>query len=185
MTLAGVLFDEVALQDRGFVEQAVARCSVEGSKFWFNCNPEYPGHWFYTDWIQKRQEKNLAYLHFRMEDNPSLSQAMRRRYESLYSGGFYRRFVLGSGPTCRFGLPDVQSGAACGAEPAGLHAALGLLRLRYPQPLFDGVVGGEGRQVVPPAGSTTTIPAGRAAAAPTRSTTGRWNSSVRTAGLRG
>ena len=30
-----------------------------------------------------------------MEDNPSLSQAMRRRYESLYSGGFYRRFVLG------------------------------------------------------------------------------------------
>ena len=91
----GVLFDEVALQDRGFVEQAVARCSVEGSKFWFNCNPEYPGHWFYTDWIQKRQEKNLAYLHFRMEDNPSLSQAMRRRYESLYSGGFYRRFVLG------------------------------------------------------------------------------------------
>lgn len=54
MTLAGVLFDEVALQDRGFVEQAVARCSVEGSKFWFNCNPEYPGHWFYTDWIQKR-----------------------------------------------------------------------------------------------------------------------------------
>ncbi len=95
MTLAGVLFDEVALQDRGFVEQAVARCSVEGSKFWFNCNPEYPGHWFYTDWIQKRREKNLAYLHFRMEDNPSLSQAMRRRYESLYSGGFYRRFVLG------------------------------------------------------------------------------------------
>ena len=80
MTLAGVLFDEVALQDRGFVEQAVARCSVEGSKFWFNCNPEYPGHWFYTDWIQKRREKNLAYLHFRMEDNPSLSQAMRRRY---------------------------------------------------------------------------------------------------------
>lgn len=95
MTLAGVLFDEVALQDRGFVEQAVARCSVEGSRFWFNCNPEYPGHWFYTDWIQKRREKNLAYLHFRMEDNPSLSKAMRRRYESLYSGGFYRRFVLG------------------------------------------------------------------------------------------
>nr|DAQ15910.1 MAG TPA: large terminase [Caudoviricetes sp.] len=95
MTLAGVLFDEVALQDRSFVEQAVARCSVEGSRFWFNCNPEYPGHWFYTDWIEKRREKNLYYLHFRMEDNPSLSKAMRKRYESLYSGGFYRRFVLG------------------------------------------------------------------------------------------
>ena len=95
MTLAGVLFDEVALQERGFVEQAVARCSVEGSRFWFNCNPEHPGHWFYTDWICRRKEKNLYYLHFRMEDNPSLSKRMRKRYESLYTGRFYDRFILG------------------------------------------------------------------------------------------
>lgn len=95
MTLAGVLFDEVALQDRSFVEQAAARCSVEGSRFWFNCNPEHPGHWFYTEWICKREEKNLCYLHFLMEDNPSLSARMRRRYEGLYSGSFYERFVLG------------------------------------------------------------------------------------------
>lgn len=89
------IFDEVALQNRDFVEQAVARCSIEGSKFWFNCNPEHPGHWFYTDWICRRKEKNLCYLHFRMEDNPSLSVRMRRRYENLYSGNFYERFVLG------------------------------------------------------------------------------------------
>lgn len=95
LTLAGVLFDEVALQERSFVEQAVARCSVEGSRFWFNCNPEHPGHWFYTDWICKKKEKNLYYLHFRMEDNPSLSSRMRKRYESLYSGSFYDRFILG------------------------------------------------------------------------------------------
>ncbi len=95
MTLAGVLFDEVALQDHSFVEQAAARCSVEGSRFWFNCNPEHPGHWFYTEWICKRAEKNLCYLHFLMEDNPSLSAKMRRRYEGLYSGSFYERFVLG------------------------------------------------------------------------------------------
>ena len=95
MTLAGVLFDEVALQDRGFVEQAVARCSVEGSKFWFNCNPEYPGHWFYTQWIKKRREKRALYLHFTMEDNPSLTPEIIRRYQKLYSGAFYERFVLG------------------------------------------------------------------------------------------
>lgn len=95
MTLCGVLMDEVALMPRSFVEQALARCSVEGSRFWFNCNPEYPQHWFYQEWIKKRREKNLYYLHFRMEDNPSLSKAIRRRYESLYSGSFYDRFVLG------------------------------------------------------------------------------------------
>lgn len=95
MTLSGVMFDEAALLVRSFVEQALARCSVEGSKFWFNCNPEFPKHWFYTEWIQKRKEKNALYLHFTMQDNPSLSKEMIKRYESLYSGAFYERFVLG------------------------------------------------------------------------------------------
>ncbi|MDY3988169.1 MAG: PBSX family phage terminase large subunit [Massilioclostridium sp.] len=95
VTLAGVLCDEVALMPRSFVEQAIARCSVAGSKLWFNCNPEHPFHWFYLEWIQKAEEKNALYLHFRMEDNPSLSPALRRRYETLYSGAFYERFVLG------------------------------------------------------------------------------------------
>lgn len=40
VTLAGVLLDEAALMPRSFVEQAIARCSVQGSKLWFNCNPE-------------------------------------------------------------------------------------------------------------------------------------------------
>ena len=39
-TLAGILIDEVALQPKSFVEQALARCSVDGSKLWFNCNPD-------------------------------------------------------------------------------------------------------------------------------------------------
>lgn len=95
ITLAGVLFDEVALMNHPFVEQAVARCSVENSRFWFNCNPEYPNHWFFTDWISKKNEKNLLYLHFTMKDNPSLSPKVRKRYQSIYSGQFFERFVLG------------------------------------------------------------------------------------------
>ncbi len=95
MTLAGVLFDEVALMPRSFVEQALARCSVEDSRFWFNCNPEYPAHWFYRNWIKKADKKNALYLHFTMRDNPSLSKSTIERYESLYSGSFYERFVLG------------------------------------------------------------------------------------------
>jgi len=95
MTLCGVLFDEVALMPRSFVEQAVARCSVNGSKFWFNCNPEYPQHWFRVEWILGRKRKNALYLHFTMDDNPSLSEKMKNRYKSLYSGAFYERFILG------------------------------------------------------------------------------------------
>ena len=95
MTLSGVLFDEVALMPRSLVEQALARCSVSGSRFWFNCNPEFPEHWFYREWIKKCGDKNALYLHFTMQDNPSLKPEVIKRYESLYSGVFYERFVKG------------------------------------------------------------------------------------------
>lgn len=95
VTLAGIYLDEVVLMPRSFVEQAVARCSVTGSRLWFNCNPQNPFHWFKTDWIDLAQEKNILYLHFSLDDNPSLSPDIRRRYHTLYTGAFYERFVLG------------------------------------------------------------------------------------------
>ena len=95
ITLAGVLLDEAALMPRSFLEQACARCSVAGSKLWFNCNPEGPEHWFYKDWILEAETKNLLHLHFTMADNPGLSDKIRQRYHRLYTGVFYRRFVLG------------------------------------------------------------------------------------------
>ncbi|MBE6719339.1 MAG: PBSX family phage terminase large subunit [Ruminococcaceae bacterium] len=95
MTLGGVLFDEVALMPRSFVEQALARCSLDGAKYWFNCNPEHPFHWFYNEWIKKSEQKNMLYLHFTMDDNPSLSDEVKNRYKNLYSGAFYERFVEG------------------------------------------------------------------------------------------
>ena len=87
--------DEAALMPRSFVEQAIARCSVPGSRLWFNCNPEGPQHWFYQEWILKAKERNVLRLQFTMADNPSLSPRIRARYERAYSGVFYRRFVLG------------------------------------------------------------------------------------------
>ena len=95
ITFAGILLDEVALMPRSFVEQACARCSVAGSRLWFNCNPAGPGHWFYKTWILEAEKRNCLRLHFLMEDNPSLTQAIRKRYQNLYTGVFYRRFVLG------------------------------------------------------------------------------------------
>ncbi|MDE5671457.1 MAG: PBSX family phage terminase large subunit [Eubacterium sp.] len=95
MTAAGVLFDEVALMPRSFVEQAIARCSVEGSKFWFNCNPGAPLHWFNVEWIKQTDKHNVIYLHFTMDDNLTLSEKMKERYRSLYSGIFFERYILG------------------------------------------------------------------------------------------
>lgn len=66
MTLCGVFLDEVALMPRSFVEQALARCSVTGSRLWFNCNPGSSTYWFYQEWIRKAHEKYALYVHFTM-----------------------------------------------------------------------------------------------------------------------
>lgn len=95
ITLAGVFFDEVALMPESFVNQATGRCSVDGSKFWFNCNPGSPAHWFKTGWIDKRADKRLLYLHFTMDDNLSLSEAVKERYRGMYTGVFFKRYILG------------------------------------------------------------------------------------------
>jgi PBSX family phage terminase large subunit len=95
ITLAGIFFDEVALMPESFVKQGTGRCSVEGSKFWFNCNPEGPMHWFKVEWIDKAKEKKLIYLHFTMDDNWSLSEKIKARYRAMYVGIFFKRFILG------------------------------------------------------------------------------------------
>ena len=94
-TFAGVLLDEVVLMPQSFVNQAIARCSVDGAKLWFSCNPGSPQHWFYLEWIKKHKELNALYLHFTMPDNPSLSEKTLARYEAMYTGVFYRRYIMG------------------------------------------------------------------------------------------
>ncbi len=120
MTLSGVLLDEVVLMPKSFVEQACARCSVAGSRLWFNCNPAGPSHWFYKQWILEGDKRNVLHLHFTMEDNPSLTDQIRQRYQRLYCGVFYRRFVLGEwaqaeGRVYDFFEPEMAKPIPCGS----------------------------------------------------------------------
>jgi PBSX family phage terminase large subunit len=95
VTLAGCLFDEVALMPYSFVNQATARCSVEGSKLWFNCNPGSPMHWFKVEYIDRADLLGYIYLHFTMDDNTSLSEKIKERYRRQYVGVFFQRYILG------------------------------------------------------------------------------------------
>lgn len=117
ITLAGVFFDEVALMPESFVNQATGRCSVDGSAFWFNCNPAGPLHWFKTGWIDRARERGLLRLHFTMKDNPSLTERIRRRYERQYSGVFYRRYILGEWVAAEGLIYDMFDAARHVAEP--------------------------------------------------------------------
>lgn len=156
ITLAGVLLDEVALMPRSFVEQAVARCSVAGSKLWFNCNPAGPEHWFYKEWILKCKEKNALHIHFTMSDNFALDPAIRKRYESMYSGVFYRRYILGEwcmaeGLVYSFSKDNITDEQPKGAEyyisidygtlnpfSAGLWSVTGSKAVRIKEYYYDG-----------------------------------------------
>lgn len=119
LTLAGVLLDEVALMPRSFVEQACARCSVEGAKLWFSCNPEGPEHWFYREWICRAEERGALYLHFTMADNPAMTPEIRRKYERNFQGLFYRRFVLGQWAAGQGLVYDFFRKEDCPAAPEG------------------------------------------------------------------
>lgn len=131
MTLGGVLLDEVALMPRSFVEQALARCSLDGSKLWFNCNPENPMHWFHEEWIKKADEKNCLYLHFTMDDNPALSGKIVARYKSLYSGAFYERFVEGKWVAAQGSVYPMFSAQSHVKEPPAQHAGAHYISCDY------------------------------------------------------
>ena len=95
ITLAGVFFDEVALMPRSFVEQAMTRTiSYENAKYFFNCNPESPNHYFYKNWLENPR-KRTQHLHFQLEDNPTLSEKQIQQTKEKYTGVFYDRYILG------------------------------------------------------------------------------------------
>ena len=121
ITLAGALLDEVALMPQSFVEQVTARCSVDGSKLWFNCNPGGPEHWFNKKWVLAAKEMNALHVHFTMSDNLSLAPKIRERYERMYTGVFYQRYILGlwvlaEGLVYEFGEDNITDFRPEGAE---------------------------------------------------------------------
>jgi len=95
LTAAGSLLDEIALMPENFVEQVLARCSVDNSRHFWNCNPENPRHFIKTEFIDKAEEKRFLVLHFTMDDNPSLSRRAKDRFKRLFTGLFFKRFILG------------------------------------------------------------------------------------------
>ena len=152
ITFAGILMDEVVLMPRSFVEQACARCSVAGSRLWFNCNPEGPQHWFYREWIQGARRRELPASAFY---DGGQSRRCRRRSAGatrrLYSGVFYRRFVLGTvdgggGPRLRL-LRHERRRRLCRRGQFG--AVVHFLRLRDGESGVIRALGPERRRVVP------------------------------------
>lgn len=95
LTAAGALADEVALFPQSFTDQMIGRCSVDGSKIFMNCNPKGPYHYFKLEYINKAKAKKIYYLHFTMDDNLSLANSIKEKFKRMFSGVFFKRYILG------------------------------------------------------------------------------------------
>ncbi len=99
LTAAGAYADEAALFPKSFIDQMVARCSVDGWKIWMNCNPEGPHHFIREEYLDQEEmkRKKVYHLHFTMDDNLSISPKRKAEYKNAWPHGsvFYKRFILG------------------------------------------------------------------------------------------
>lgn len=99
LTAAGAYLDEAALFPKSFVDQAIGRCSVDGWKFWMNCNPAGPHHFIPEEYLKPEEavKKKVFHLHFTMDDNLSISAKRKEEYKNAWPHGsvFYKRFILG------------------------------------------------------------------------------------------
>ena len=99
LTAAGAYLDEAALFPKSFVDQAIGRCSVDGWKFWMNCNPAGPHHFIREEYLteEEKKKKKVYHLHFTMDDNLSISPKRKAEYKNSWPHGsvFYKRFILG------------------------------------------------------------------------------------------
>ena len=97
-TYAGWYGDEITIQHKEFVKQAITRCSVQGAQIFWTTNPDHPDHFILNDFIKNpvmRDEGISKSWHFLMKDNATLTTDYIRMIESSYSGVFYDRMIMG------------------------------------------------------------------------------------------
>jgi PBSX family phage terminase large subunit len=97
-TYAGWYGDEITIQHKAFVLQAIARCSVPDSLIFWTTNPDHPKHYIKTDFLDNQPLMDMGDLkmwHFLMDDNATLSPKYVASMKSTYSGVFYKRNIEG------------------------------------------------------------------------------------------
>jgi len=95
VTLAGALVDEVSLIPESFFQMLLSRLSIHESKLFCTTNPDSPFHWLKTKFLDREHELDIKRFHFKLPDNPSLSQSYIDNLKKEYTGLWYQRFVEG------------------------------------------------------------------------------------------
>lgn len=90
-----ILFcDEVTLYNEEAFNQALARVTGK-SKILMTCNPDRANHWVKKRFIDDPKGLKISRHKLTLYDNPGLDRDSIARFEALYTGTFYRRYILG------------------------------------------------------------------------------------------
>lgn len=95
MTLGLAFCDELTVLNQQFFKQLLARLSVPGAQFYATTNPDSPAHWLKKDYLDRINDIGWYYVHFTMDDNPSLTEEYKTSLKREYTGLWYKRFILG------------------------------------------------------------------------------------------
>lgn len=94
-TLALAYCDEVVNMPQNVWNMLIGRLRVPGAQLLGTCNPEGPSHWFKKEILDHSEDKDVKYWNFLMEDNPSLTKEYIDRMKRMYTGMWYKRYILG------------------------------------------------------------------------------------------
>ncbi len=142
MTIEISYCDEITLMAEEFVNQLMARHSVDNAWMGATTNPDGPRHFLKKDYIDRRHERGHRVFHFELEDNRRyLPDGYIENLSQQYKGLWHDRFIRGLW-TMADGviypmfdpkihvvdtLPEMQRVLAIGIDDGVNHPAAGIL----------------------------------------------------------
>lgn len=111
MSLVGAYVDEAALVPEGFWSMLLTRLSEPGARLFATSNPDNPTHWLLRDFLAKAkvwlnhqgveivsddpEALDLHRFSFNLDDNPHLPAKYVAGLKRMFTGLWYKRFILG------------------------------------------------------------------------------------------
>lgn len=94
-TAYGAYINEASLANEQVFKEIISRCSGEGARIVWDSNPDNPGHWLKTDYIDSDDDMIINF-HFKLDDNTFLSERYKQSIKAATpSGKFYERDIEG------------------------------------------------------------------------------------------
>lgn len=87
--------DELTLWNKSFLIRCMGSLRTPYARFLGTTNPDTPSNFVYTDFIERQHELDMLYIHFMMQDNPTLTEEYMKQVNLEYTGVFHDRFIKG------------------------------------------------------------------------------------------